>query len=201
MYEEKLAECLLTNGLEIHFSAPIDEQSIKNHEVRLEEGGKPIWTNDLVEVAVSDELDVAKNNPLHILQARIEPIPSDDKKIRKIRVKVETRRLSPPLRILVNVRTEFILDTCCQPIDGNNRGGLTRYRGLGSGNLVYPSDMLSRTEKEHEGRFHTPNSCKDWKVVHRRESGNGASGSNFQSWFYVVGDGCLPCKENDAKQS
>ena len=202
VYEEELAERLMSCGLTIEFTAPIDVQSLMNHTVRLSEGGKYIETNDLVEVAISDELDINKNNPLQILQAQIVPVIDGNQECRKITVKLETRRLAPPLRVLLTVRTEFILDKRCKAVDGCNVGGVAKYVGWNHGDAKHPEEQLKRTVREYEERFHSPASCSNRDLTHRRASGNGVPGSNFQSWFYVVGDECMTkydtSKPNDA---
>jgi hypothetical protein len=198
VYEEEMAECLLNHGLIIEFSAPIDEQSISNHTVRLQESGKFIETNDIVEIAVSDELDIQRST-LQILQSRIEPLPDPNNQVRRIRIKAESRRLSPPQRILITVRTEFILDSCCQPVDGSNRGGFTDFIDWETSNVKYSKESHERTLADYKKRVSHPTLCECWLKTHPLTTGNGVHGSNFQSWFYVVGDGCLDQKPAQAE--
>jgi hypothetical protein len=73
-------------------------------------------------------------------------------------------------RVLVIVRTCFILDECCRPIDGNHIGGRV---------------PILQEYKEYD-RSQTPDTCAHpphgfgpWT------SGNGTAGGTFESWFYI----------------
>ena len=78
-------------------------------------------------------------------------------------------------RILIIVRCDFILDHCCQPIDGNHIGGRV-------------PQIESYAKQYFTGHNHNeqtpvcpkpPGGCGPWI------SGNGQPGGSFESWFYI----------------
>src|SRR5262249_22772001 len=73
-------------------------------------------------------------------------------------------------RVLIIVRTDFILDTCCRPVDGNHVGGRVPFIGE-------PRFDLHQTPSECAN---PPTKFGPWT------SGNGTPGGNFESWFYVT---------------
>jgi hypothetical protein len=77
-------------------------------------------------------------------------------------------------RVLVIVRTDFILDQCCRPVDGNHTGGRVR---------------LLPTFSENEPKAGMPTPPTECKVpphkYGRWTSGNGNPGGTFESWFYI----------------
>jgi hypothetical protein len=80
--------------------------------------------------------------------------------------------LEPGDRVLVTLRTDFILDKCCRPVDGENVGGRVP---------VLP---------EYAERFgvqpHRYEECCRPAVGYGRwTSGNGTPGGTFESWFYI----------------
>jgi len=73
-------------------------------------------------------------------------------------------------RVLITVRTSFLLDGCCQPVDGENVGGrVPILKGSLAGELAGPSTDCPRS----------PASFGPWT------SGNGSPGGTFESWFFV----------------
>jgi hypothetical protein len=76
-------------------------------------------------------------------------------------------------RVLIIVRTAFILDPCCRPVDGAHVGGLVPIlEGYGAyGPLEAPKIPSQCTVP--------PWGYGPWT------SGNGSPGSTFESWFYV----------------
>ncbi|HYP27453.1 MAG TPA: hypothetical protein VE262_12110 [Blastocatellia bacterium] len=77
-------------------------------------------------------------------------------------------------RVMITVRTDFILDECCRPVDGNNVGGrvplLEEYEANRPGQGERPAPAKCA---------HPPNRYGPWT------SGNGSPGGNFESWFYI----------------
>ena len=76
--------------------------------------------------------------------------------------------------VLITVRTSFILDECCQPVDGTHVGGrvpqIAEYRGK------YPVEY---PEEQSHPCPHPPGRYGPWT------SGTGTPGGNFESWFFV----------------
>lgn len=74
-------------------------------------------------------------------------------------------------RVLITIRTNFILDTCCRPVDGDHVGGLVpQLDGYGR---RYPSKGPERQMPICAKR---PN---PWTT------GNGRPGATFESWFFI----------------
>lgn len=90
-------------------------------------------------------------------------------------------------RILVIVRSDFILDACCRAVDGNNVGGrvpqIEAYRKPPD----EPDDQQAAKEADDgDGCGGGDGPCRlppggigPWT------SGNGSAGGTFESWFYV----------------
>jgi hypothetical protein len=73
-------------------------------------------------------------------------------------------------RVLIVVRTDFILDACCRPVDGNHTGGRAPFIG-----------------EPRFDRRQTPGLCANPPTKYGPwASGNGTPGGNFESWFYVT---------------
>lgn len=75
-------------------------------------------------------------------------------------------------RVIVTLRSNFILDACCKPVDGENVGGLTPQTSTYADNPELQTDF-----KQPE----TP--CIDPRKV--LTSGEGRPGSTFESWFFI----------------
>lgn len=95
--------------------------------------------------------------------------------------RVQYRRLAddspdPGDRVLIQVRTNFILDACCRAVDGENLGG--RVPLLDEFNERLKWDKTKRPKpvcvSPPPGHVYAP-----WK------SGNGNEGGDFTSWFFV----------------
>jgi hypothetical protein len=71
-------------------------------------------------------------------------------------------------RILITIRGNFILDQCCQPVDGEHLGGLV--------------PQLERY-RDDKVKHPPPPPC----AARRRPwtSGNGRPGATFESWIYI----------------
>jgi len=75
-------------------------------------------------------------------------------------------------RVLIILRTDFLLDKCCQPVDGENTGGRV--------------PQLEEYVEKYGVTPHEPDVCRippsgylPWR------SGNSIPGGKFESWFYV----------------
>jgi hypothetical protein len=77
-------------------------------------------------------------------------------------------------RVLVVVRTDFILDECCRAIDGNHTGGRVPLLEKFAGNK--PRYVTSEPAR---ACARPPRRYGDWT------SGNGTPGGTFESWFYI----------------
>ncbi|MGI9303097.1 MAG: hypothetical protein ACR2RB_10370 [Gammaproteobacteria bacterium] len=73
-------------------------------------------------------------------------------------------------RILIVVRTNFILDACCQPVDGEHVGGL----------VSQLADYIDKPEA-----ISTPLQPPCAARLQPWTSGNGRPGSTFESWFFI----------------
>lgn len=77
-------------------------------------------------------------------------------------------------RVMIIVRTDFILDECCRPVDGNHVGGRVP---------LLPKFAHNRPQNEAEAR---PTAClRPPRRYGAWTSGNGAPGGSFESWFYI----------------
>jgi hypothetical protein len=73
-------------------------------------------------------------------------------------------------RVLIVVRTGFILDECCRPVDGNHIGGRVP---------ILPECKEYDRSQTPSACAHPPLSFGPWT------SGNGTPGGTFESWFYI----------------
>ena len=77
-------------------------------------------------------------------------------------------------RVFIVVRTDFILDRCCRPVDGNHTGGRVP---------LLPAFQENAPEA---GMPKAATVCVDPPRRYGAwTSGNGASGGAFESWFYI----------------
>ncbi|HQX54229.1 MAG TPA: hypothetical protein PLR25_30225, partial [Planctomycetaceae bacterium] len=81
--------------------------------------------------------------------------------------------------VLIIVRTDFILDTCCRPVDGNHVGGMVPLIQVGSPPNPTNTDCVPAIGENCQ-QSHSP--------FRRRESGNGTPGGTFESWFFTSGE-------------
>jgi hypothetical protein len=83
--------------------------------------------------------------------------------------------LEPGDRVLAILRTDFILDECCRPVDGENVGGRVP-------TIKEYAEKYGpwREEPPHHGDCEVPpDGYLPWT------SGNGVPGGTFVSWFYI----------------
>lgn len=79
--------------------------------------------------------------------------------------------LEPGDRLLIILRADFILDKCCQSVDGENTGGRVPFIKEYAEKLgLYP---------RHEECNIPPLGYAPWR------SGNGKPGGTFESWFFI----------------
>jgi hypothetical protein len=77
-------------------------------------------------------------------------------------------------RLLIIVRSDFILDECCRPVDGNHVGG--RVPDIGQ---TQRPRLRDRQPVEQQKCTNPPQRYGPWV------SGNGSAGGSFESWFYI----------------
>ena len=75
-------------------------------------------------------------------------------------------------RVLIIVRTGFILDKCCRPVDGDHIGGRVPTVTSSEETGAYAGAGSSLCQ-------HPPLKFGPWT------SGNGSPGGTFESWFYI----------------
>lgn len=107
-----------------------------------------------------------------------EPDPRYMEFTRQFRFRQTTREvLQDGDRVLITVRTAFILDQCCRPVDGTHVGGRVPLIKTSTA-----TDAETETETETEtqtGCALPPGGIGPWT------SGTGAGGDVFESWFFV----------------
>ena len=78
-------------------------------------------------------------------------------------------------RVLVILRTDFILDECCRPVAGLNIGGRV--------------PLIREYAERYHIHPHHPEECCTPPLGYRPwTSGNGLPGGTFESWFFVHGE-------------
>jgi hypothetical protein len=153
-YTADEAKSFLEYGIKIQFSRPVLTETITRGVVDLWviEGGRgrraDIYNMD------GDYVDVPTTRTTTWLKFR----------------QTSRETLQEGDRVLVIVRTCFILDECCRPVDGNHIGGRVPI-------------LLEYKEYDHSQTSgacaHPPLSLGPWT------SGNGTPGGTFESWFYI----------------
>jgi hypothetical protein len=81
--------------------------------------------------------------------------------------------LEPGDRVLLTLRTDFILDECCRSVDGENTGGRVPLLP------EYAEKFGLRPPRHGHECPVPPKGYGPWT------SGNGAAGGAFESWFYI----------------
>jgi hypothetical protein len=152
---ERAAEILGTHeedgGLRVHFSQDVYARCL---------------TRGVVDVQVTER---GRRAGTYVLDGRIED-REDEGFTRHLRWRPTSREpLQEGDRVLITVRTPFILDRCCRPVDGIHVGGRV--------------PLLSGCEPaHHEPDFCTtpPSGVGPWT------SGTGTGSGAFESWFFVT---------------
>lgn len=90
--------------------------------------------------------------------------------------------LQPGDRVLVILRTDFILDRCCQPVSGANIGGRVPQ-------IREYAERFHHHSHEHDPHEHEPHHpevcCHPPRGYGPWTSGNGIPGGTFESWFFI----------------
>jgi hypothetical protein len=138
-----------SRGLRAEFSDDVYTSSLRRGvvEIQVIEGG------------------AGRNASTWYMGGAFEDVP-DEEFTRGFRYRQQTREvLQDQDRVLITIRTCFILDRCCRPVDGTNVGGRVPLIGGGG--------------PEHEFCQVPPSGIGPWT------SGSGAGGATFESWFFV----------------
>jgi hypothetical protein len=110
---------------------------------------------------------------IYNLDVKIIPVnPDAEGFVRRFRVRsLSDEKLNNGDRVIITVRGAFILDRCCQPLDGVNVGGFVP---------ILPDERFRRFHKD------MPPPVCDRDPYGPPRSGIGVpGGSSFESWFYV----------------
>ena len=139
-------------GLRVHFSKDVHARCLNRGvvDVQVTEGGR------------------GRRADAYFLDGRIED-RRDEGFTRHLRWRQTSREsLQEGDRVLITVRTPFILDRCCRPVDGTHVGGRVPL-------------LPGCKPVQHEPEFCTtpPSGAGPWT------SGTGTGAGVFESWFFV----------------
>jgi hypothetical protein len=138
-------------GLVVRFSDEVRTDSLKRAVVEIEviEGG------------------AGRNADSWFMGGQFQDLP-DAEFTREFRYRQTTREvLQDDDRVMITVRTAFLLDRCCRPVDGTHVGGKVPLIGHDS------------SGDPHDPCALPPSGIGPWT------SGTGAGGDVFESWFFV----------------
>jgi hypothetical protein len=143
-------------GLLVHFSKDVHTRCLVRGvvEVQVAEGGR------------------GRHGDTYLLDGHLEE-DRDDEFTRRLRWRQTSgESLQHGDRVLITVRTPFILDRCCRPVDGAHVGG--RVPRL-------PGHEVQHERPHHEPDFCTtpPSGAGPWT------SGTGTGAGAFESWFFI----------------
>jgi len=156
-YEPDDAEKILRNGMVVEFSRDVSAQEISAGivDVIVFEGGKGRHAG-IYYLDLEARLD---KNRLTFKQTSDEELQDGD-------------------RLLIFLRTDFILDACCYAVDGNHAGGKVP--------LLKGYEANKRRQVYIEGSGKNPSGCKrPPRRYGAWVSGNGSPGGSFESWIYL----------------
>jgi len=151
---EEARRMLQDEGLTVEFSRPVLEETITKgiFEVWVFEGGRG---RDAGFYYIDGEVTLNNDRYLIFNQTSGETLQHGD-------------------RVMITVRTDFILDECCRPVDGNHIGGRVPLLKDFAHNVPDQGAPQARTKC-----IYPPNRYGMWT------SGNGSPGGSFESWFYI----------------
>lgn len=169
---DKARTLLQSRGLTVYFSRPVLSETITDgvFDVWVIEGGRG-RSGNLYNVA--GRLDISTDTTgttdfVTFVQTTGETFQEGD-------------------RVLINLRTDLILDECCRSVDGNNTGGRVPFfvpDSIGRPIVIVPdsTDRLRNGQPigKQERCLTPPHRYGGWV------SGNGSPGDGFESWFYVI---------------
>lgn len=165
-YSHQTADALLgwkdaNGGLEIQFSRPVRRSTLAPGVVELwrmtgGRGGRGAFVD---------------------MEPEYVGLPSDpDAAVDRIRIRnASDERMQTGDRVLLTIRTPFILDACCRPVEGSHIGGRVP-------RLPDASEAGTAALGE-EAKVEPPGDCV--KSPHGPMPWTTGAGGNFESWFYI----------------
>jgi hypothetical protein len=148
-------------GLEIRFSRPIRQGTLTRGVVELwratgGRGGRGSFVD---------------------MEPEFVGLPADpDTPVDRIRVRNGSReRMQSGDRVLLTIRTPFLLDACCRPVDGSHAGGRVP--------RLPDETPTGRAVLDEEARVEPPGGCVH--PPHGPMPWTTGAGGNFESWFYI----------------
>jgi len=163
-YRPEDVDQMMRHGLEIKFSDAV-------HTTTLRRGVIDVWViqggggrkGDIYSVPVDIEPSNKAGEFSHSVTARLRSQKAD--------------RIDPGDRVLIQLRSAFVLDRCCRAVDGEHIGGFVPQLPECIDHwpiLNHPIHPPCRRPEPHPFAHWT--------------SGNGTPAGNFESWFYVGDD-------------
>lgn len=163
-YRAEDVDHMLRAGLQIRFSADV-------RTVTLRRGVIDVWVI---------QGGGGRRGDIYNVPIEIEPSHPHDEFSRAVTVVMRTSpkeradRIDPGDRVLITLRSAFVLDRCCRAVDGEHVGGLVPVLP------EYHGRWRPLHQPPHPGCHPPePDPFTAWT------SGNGTPGGTFESWFYV----------------
>jgi hypothetical protein len=153
-YTQDEAHALLRGGLEVHFSKPVRTATV-------ERGVCDFWV-----VEGGD----GRSAQIYNLEGVLEVDHAHEYTHRLVYRQRSKETLQDGDRLIFTIRSAFLLDHCCRPVDGEHVGGRVPYLGEHTPEI---DAWLAKRPCAH------PHGRPVWT------SGNGAGGGTFESWFYI----------------
>jgi hypothetical protein len=157
-YRHRDVQQLLRHGLKVHFSRPVRRDTVQD-------GVADLWV-------IHDE----RLAEVTSLEGELETEPGEFTRWVAFRRALK-ERLQDGDRLLLMLRSAFLLDRCCRPVDGLHVGGRVPH-------VVGPGDHACEPyhRPHRETCAHPPTHPGPWR------SGNGVGGGTFESWFWIKED-------------
>jgi hypothetical protein len=163
-YRPEDVDHMLRHGLKIEFSDKV-------HTTTLRRGVIDVWVI---------QGGGGRKGDIYSVPVDIEPSNQGDEFSHSVTAKLRAHRadrIDPGDRVLIQLRSAFVLDRCCRPIDGDHIGGFVPQLPECIDQfpiLNHPPHPPCRRPEPHPFAHWT--------------SGNGTPAGNFESWFYVGDD-------------
>jgi hypothetical protein len=161
-YSRDDTERLLRNGLWIRFSCPVRSDTIQPGVVELVtyEGGRGRRDEWYYKQVVLEPQSTPLTTELRVLVKEPETFQEGD-------------------QLLLKLRSDFVLDECCRPVDGNHIGGaVPRFEPEPPAGTTF--EPVSHPAPAPLPCTHPPTHSGRWT------SGNGVAGGTFESWLFVA---------------